>query len=309
MVSACGDDDGNGTTAAGDERLDVVANFYPLAEAATRVGGERVRVNNLTPAGVEPHDIELTSRQVDQVQDADVVFYLGGGFQLAVERVAEGRDTGAVDVLALIDLDEGAVGALEEEEEHGAEEAAAAGEEEHKESGLDPHFWLDPQLLAGAVDTVADTLAEASPDGAEEFKANAERYKEELGALDTELQRGLATCERREMVTSHAAFFYLARRYGLTQSPIAGLSPEAEPDAARLGDLTDDIKAKGITTVFYEELVSPRVAETLAREAGVKTAVLSPIEGLSKDQVEAGKDYAGVMRDNLAALRNALGCT
>ena len=282
-LSACGDDAAKVGEGAGG-RVDVVANFYPVAEAATRIGGDRVRVTNLTPAGAEPHDIELTTRQLDKLEDADLVVYLGRGFQPAVEKVAERRDAASLDLLERIDL------------------------APDDRGGVDPHFWLDPNLMAEAVKAIVDALVVASPADISVFRTNAVRYERELRALDVELQGGLAVCERREIVTSHSAFFYLARRYGLEQLAVAGLSPEAEPDAGRLASLSDQIKAKGATTVFYEDLVSPRVARALAREAGVKTAVLSPLEGLSKDQADAGKDYNAVMRDNLVALRGALSC-
>jgi zinc transport system substrate-binding protein len=286
IAAACSGD-GGGSGQSQRDQLAVVASFYPLAEVLSRVGGDRVAVTNLTPPGVEPHDIELTPRQVDRLEDADVVVYLGRGFQAAVEDVAERRDGSTVDLFDNIEPDADA---------------------DPGESEADPHVWLDPTLLAEAVDVVADALAEASSRDADLFSDNAKAYKAELEALDVEFADGVASCERREIVTSHAAFFYLARRYGLTQLPIAGLSPEAEPDADRLATLADEIETRGVTTVFYEELVSPEVAETLAREAGVATAVLNPIEGLSEEDVAAGKDYAAVMRDNLAALREALGC-
>ncbi|HUR18521.1 MAG TPA: zinc ABC transporter substrate-binding protein [Acidimicrobiales bacterium] len=295
-LASCSDAAGGKGSATGGP-VTVVANFYPVAEAAKRIGGDRVQVTNLTPAGAEPHDIELTTRQVDRLEDADLVIYLGRGFQPAVEKVAERRAAGKLDLLEKLDLEKGAVEAL------GDEEAEAP-----KGSDVDPHFWLDPQLMADAAGAAAGALAAVAPDDADVFRANAARYTDELRALDGELQQGLARCQRREIVTSHAAFFYLARRYGLTQLPIAGLSPEAEPDAGRLASLTDQIRAKAVTTVFYEDLVSPRVARALAREAGVRTAVLSPLEGLSKKQAGAGKDYAAVMRDNLTVLRKALGC-
>jgi zinc transport system substrate-binding protein len=321
VLAACGDDDDDGGDAtasgAGDDPVSVVASFYPIAEAATRVGGDRVDVSNLTPTGVEPHDLELTPDQADQLEDADVVLYLGQGFQPALEELAERRDGVSVDLLDGIELEEGATEALEAEEggEHaedgeGAEHAGEAEGEggEHAESELDAHFWLDPQLFAGAVDEVRAALADASPDDGEAFAANAQSYQDELTALDGEFEAGLADCERDEIVTSHAAFFYLANRYSLTQLPIAGLSPEVEPDADRLAELADRIEQDSITTVFYEDLVSPEVAETLAREAGVEAALLSPIEGLTEDQAEAGDDYGSIMRENLTALVEALGC-
>jgi zinc transport system substrate-binding protein len=282
VVAACGADEGG--AAGGDERLDVVASFYPVAEVAGRVGGDRVDVTNLTPAGTEPHDVELAPDQVDQLLDADVVLFVGESFQPAVTEIASGRPGLSLDLLDALDLGDG------------------------EEDDVDPHFWLDPRLLAAAAGEVADALATAAPDDAGRFADNARRYGGELSELDVELAEGLADCRRRELVTAHAAFSYLAERYALTPLAVAGLSPEAEPDADRIARLVDQVEAHGVTTVFYEELVSPRVAATVALEAGVETAVLSPVEGLTEEQHEAGKDYAAVMRDNLGALRRALGC-
>ena len=275
---------GCGGGGGGEETVTVVASFYPLAEAAARIGGHDVEVTNLTPAGTEPHDLELTPDQVDAIEDADLVLYLGGGFQPAVEEVAERRSAGSIDLLAELPLQKGEGG------------------------DVDPHFWLDPTLLAAAVGPVERALAEVEPVARTEFAAHADDYRAELERLDEEFQTALARCPRRDVVTSHAAFSYLARRYDLVQVPISGLSPEAEPNPERLAELTDLIRARGVTTVFYEALVSPDVAETLAREAGVGTAVLDPIEGLSETDEGADGDYATVMRRNLAALRKALGC-
>jgi zinc transport system substrate-binding protein len=273
LVASCGGEE----TAGGGDRLQVVAAFYPVAFAATRVGGRSVEVRNLTPAGTEPHDLELSPDDVDEITDADVVLYLGRGFQPSVEKVAKANH--GVDLLRGMAL-----------------------------RGADPHIWLDPRLMADAVDEVAAALTRAEPARASAFRAGAGRYRRELDALDREFAQGLATCRRHELVTAHAAFAYLARRYGLTELALAGLSPEAEPDPRRLAALADTVKAKGVTTIFYEDLVSPAVARTLARETGATTAVLSPLEGLTEPQVGAGKTYLTVMRDNLAALRKALAC-
>jgi zinc transport system substrate-binding protein len=272
LASACGRHAGN--DAGG--RVEVVAGFYPLAEAAARVGGDAVEVTNLTPAGVEPHDLELTPKQVDRILDADLVLYAGKGFQPAVAKAAARSDGTRVDLLG---------------------------------DRTDPHFWLDPTQLAAAVERIERALAEADPPHRQTYGDNASTYTAELHALDAELAAGLARCERTELVTTHAAFSYLADRYHLTQIAIAAASPEAEPSAARLAELSDMIRAHRVTTVFSESLVSPRVAQALAREAGVTTGVLDPIEGLTKDEVRAGDDYATVMRRNLAALRTALGCS
>ena len=260
--------------------LRVVANFFPMVDIAAHVGADRVKVTNLTPVGAEPHDIELTPKQVAEVQDADVVVYVGRDFQPAVADLARRRKTGSVDVAKRIQFQPG-----------------------------DPHFWLDPTLMATATDEITAALVAASPHNASTFRANADAYKQRLATLDTAYKQGLASCARKEIVTTHAAFSYLARRYGLTQLAIAGISPDAEPDATKLASLADTIKAKHVTTVFFEELASPKVAAALARETGTTTtAVLSPLEGLSADESKAGKDYVAVMNDNLQELRVALSC-
>jgi zinc transport system substrate-binding protein len=277
-VSACSPT--AGTEGSNDERVTVVAAFYPLFEAAERVGGERTEVTNVTPPGAEPHDIELSPDRVDQLLDADVALYLGGGFQPGVEQVTARRDGITVDVLAEV-LPEGTA---------------------------DPHIWLDPLLMAEMVDAVEQALAQADPEGSRSFDARGAEYREEIERLDQMFEDGLRDCERRTFVSTHAAFGHLARRYGLIQRSIAGLSPESEPDPARLAELEDLVKREGVTTVFTEPLVSPRVAQTLARETGARVAVLDPVEGLSSEQHEAGASYVSVMERNLEALREALGC-
>ncbi len=287
FAAACGSSGGAGD--AGDGRTQVVASFYPLFEAAQRVGGDRVHVRNLTPAGSEPHDLELSSDQVDRIEDATVVLFLGRGFQPALENAADRARGMKVDIL----------------DELGRLLPAPAGDDE---LDVDPHVWLDPRLFKAIVAKVADALAVADPANRATYEANAAGYGRELDELDAAFVQGLSSCDRRVVVTSHAAFGYLTARYGLVQEAIAGFEPESEPSPQRLADLAAKVRADGTTTVFYETLVSPKVAQALAREAGVSTAVLDPIEGLSDDDAEAGKTYVSAMRENLAALRRALGC-
>jgi zinc transport system substrate-binding protein len=260
-----------------DGRPDVVAAFYPLAYAAERVGGGLVDVENLTPPGVEPHDLELAPQQIADVQGADVVLYLGGAAP-AVDRTVDGAEGVVADLLP------------------------ASAE------GGDVHVWLDPVRYAGMVDRVADAFAEADPSEAEAFRREADAFTDELSILDEEFRDGLGGCERDLVVTSHDAFGYLGERYGLRVESIAGLAPDAEPSPERLADLASLVQREGVTTIFTEELVSPKVAEALAREVGVGTAVLDPLEGLTEEVVAAGDDYLTVMRRNLAALQEALGC-
>jgi zinc transport system substrate-binding protein len=265
---SCG---GNSDSSSGGTA--VVAAFYPLAFAAESIGGATVDVTNLTPAGTEPHDIELSVRDVERVRSADVVFYLGSGFQPAVERAVEGSDAEAVDLL------EGATLSTDE--------------------GVDPHVWLDPIRYAELADRIGGTLARP---------AASQEFERRLRELHDQFATGLAECERREIVTSHDAFSYLADRYGLEQISISGLSPEAEPTPRDLERVVADVRAHGATTVFFETLVSPRLAETVAREASVEAATLNPLEGLTEEEIEAGETYFSVMQANLEALREALGC-
>jgi zinc transport system substrate-binding protein len=254
----------------------VVAAFYPIAYAAERVA-PAARVENLTPAGAEPHDLELSARDVERVHEADVVLYFGEGFMPALEKAVEG-DEHAVDLLAGQRLVKGAEGG---------------------ETVLDPHVWLAPMRYASIVREIADALGRP---------ASADELVSELKRLDQQFRRGMSDCERHQIVTSHAAFGYLARAYGLEQIPLTGLSPEAEPSAKAIEGLVRQVKEGGATTVFFETLVSPKLAQTVAREAGARTAVLDPIEGLTEDEIANGADYFSVMRENLAALRTALGC-
>jgi len=312
LVSACGatspGSDGSGP-ASDETKVSVVASFYPLAFVAERIGGERVSVSNLTPPSVEPHDLELTTDQVDRIEDSDVVVYLGGGFQPALVGALQRRQATTLDVSDGLALVPGAAVELEAEEAS-AEDASQEAEETAEEEAtlIDPHFWLNPLKLADAADQIKDTLIKADPEGAATYESSAKALRSDLTALDGRFQAGLKDCARRELVTTHAAFFYLVDRYGLTQLPISGLSPENEPDPGRLAELADLIKVRGITTVFYEELVPRDLADTLGRETGAKTAELSPLEGLSEETAAAGGNYISVMDQNLTAIRAALSC-
>jgi zinc transport system substrate-binding protein len=263
LLTACGGGSGSGKT-------QVVAAFYPIAFAAEQIAGPGTDVTNLTSPGVEPHDVELSVGDVRRIQQADVVLYLGHGFQPAVEdavRDARGR---TVDLLGELDLD-----------------------------GDDPHVWLDPGLYAQVVRAIGAALGDEQ--AAEELAGRAE-------ALAAEYRTGLASCDRRDLVTSHAAYGYLARAYALRQVPLAGLSPGAEASPQDLERVVDLVRESGTTTVFVEPLAPPDEAEAVARETGAQTKTLNPIEGLTEDEAARGEDYFSLMRGNLGALREALGC-
>jgi zinc transport system substrate-binding protein len=265
---------------ADDGELRVAAGFYPLQYVVERVAGDRATVDNLTVPGQEPHDLELSVGQTAAIAQGDLVVYLAG-FQPAVD---EAVDTSAQGIV----LDASDFANL----------TTSSGDR-------DPHFWLDPAQLAGLVDGVVAKLKIVDPDGADEFERNAAGLRDDLDELDAAYDAGLSDCERSTVVVSHDAFGYLSR-YGLTFKAIAGLSPDAEPTPADLARLQELIETEGITTVFGERLAPPDLVETLASDAGVETAVLDPIEGLS-DETE-GEDYLSLMRANLDALRAANRC-
>ncbi|WP_228942580.1 metal ABC transporter substrate-binding protein [Nocardioides sp. Leaf374] len=300
--AAFSDDTG---TASDDGDVTVAAAFYPLQFVAQRVAGDRTEVANLTKPGGEPHDLELSVGQTAEVAGADLVVY-EADFQPAVDAAVEQNAEGAtLDAAEVVGLEPFADEHSEEEHADDSDSEEEHAEEEHDHGDLDPHFWLDPARLAELGDAVAEQLAEIDPDGAETYTANAATLREDLETLDGELSEGLADCERSTIVVSHDAFGYLGK-YGIEVEPIAGLSPDAEPTPADLARLQQIIDEDGITTVFSERLVSPALSESLARDKGIETAVLDPVEGLSDET--ADEDYLSLMRENLAALRTANGC-
>ncbi|MEH3033760.1 MAG: metal ABC transporter substrate-binding protein [Aeromicrobium erythreum] len=306
-----------GSPGADDGKVKVLAAFYPWQFVAERVGGDDVDVENLTPPGGEPHDLELKPRQVADVQDAEVLIY-ETGLQASVDEAVKqaDRSSGTVDVAKVVPLrtvaedDHDAEKA--EEHDHGHEEGDEDGHSHghdhgHDHGGKDPHVWLDPVRMKTITGAVRDALVKADPDNAASYRANATKLEAELTQLDEDFRTGLKQCKLRTIVTAHDAFGYLGARYDLEQVSIAGIDPSNEPSAAQIAALSKLVKSKGITTVFTEELVSPAVARTVADEAGVRTATLDPIEGLS-DQT-SDQNYLTLMRANLDAIRKADDCS
>jgi zinc transport system substrate-binding protein len=296
MLAGCGDSD---ASAGSGPR--VVTAFYPLQYVAERVAGEHAEVSTLTEPGGEPHDLELSLKQTGEVEDADLVIYqkdFQSAVDDAVETTGQDRVVDAAEIVDLMHVDESA----EEHEEHAEEEG-----EDHGHGEVDPHFWLDPTRLALVGDAVAEELAEIDPDNADDYRTNNAALQADLTKLDEDVTAGLANCTIDTVVASHDAFGYLGARYGIHIEAINGLSPDAEPSPAHIKELRDLIEEHGITTVFNEELASPELADALADDLGLDTAVLDPIEGLAEDT--ADEDYVSLMRNNLAALQKANDCT
>jgi zinc transport system substrate-binding protein len=283
------------TSVAAASKPTIVAAFYPLQFAAESVGGDLVSVTNLTQPGVEPHDLELSAQQVAEIAQADLVLYIKG-FQPAVDEAIEQQAAGrAIDVSAGLAL----LAAHEDETGH-------ADETGHEHGLQDPHVWLNPMNMALIGTAIKDRLSDIDSANAAAYVSNSEALRTSMTALDQKFSAGLGSCTITTMVVSHEAFAYLAEAYGFTQVGISGLSPEAEPSPARIKDVANIVTRDGVTTVYYETLVDPKVAQTLADETGVKTAVLDPLEGL---QPNSDDDYISVMESNLATLKAGQACS
>ncbi|MBU5351989.1 metal ABC transporter substrate-binding protein [Paenibacillus barcinonensis] len=318
------------TPAETEQKLNVQVSFYPMYEFTKNVAGDLADVHTLVPAGMEPHDWEPTPQDMASIEKADVLVYNGAGMESWVDQV---KDSLSSSKLIQVEASQGISireGGEEEEHDHDHDHAdeAASGEHDHADDaaakdghdhaeasseehdhdhgGLDPHVWLSPALAIKEVRNIEAGLAKAAPQHADQFKQNADAYVAKLEALDQDFKAAVKDSKRKDFITQHAAFAYLAQEYGLQQVPIAGLSPEQEPSAAQMASVIDFAKEHKVKTIFFETLVSSKISDTIAQEVGAKTAVLNPIEGLTEDEVKAGKDYISVMRENLEALKLAL---
>jgi len=309
-IAGCGAEQTAGTPTGGAgesaaSKPKVYTTIYPLEYAAKRIGGDYVEVTNLIPPGVEPHDYEPTAKDMVALATADVFAYNGSGLELWVDKAVESLDktkTTVVNATEGMDL----LQAAEEEHEHEEESAGKSESEEHDHGGLDPHVWLDPSKLKEEAAKVKDALVQKDKAHAADYEKNFQQLSADLDQLDKEFKEMVAASSKKEFMVSHTAFGYLAHRYGLEQVAISGINPADEPSPSELKELVEHVKEHQISYVLFETLVSPKVAEVIAREAGVQTATLNPLEGLTEDDVEAGRDYLSIMHDNAETLRAAL---
>ncbi len=298
VTTACGDT-GSG---AKDGKLTVAVAFSPLADIVHHIGGDHVHVVTIVPPGQEAHEYEPTAQQIAKLEDADIVFYLGRGFQPGVEQALKVLP-GSVQRIDLLDT----VTLLPVTDQLPGTDGEVDGES--LDGGVDPHVWLDPMNMATMSRAVVAELDRLDEADAATFDAGALRYSDSLSALDADFTAGLAHCESDVIITSHRAFEYLAQRYHLRQIPIGGITPEVEPSAKTLESVAAAAEANGVTTIYFEENLPEDLARTVAAEIGATTATLDPIESMSNDQIDAGATYVSVMRQNLAALQLGLRCS
>ena len=268
-------------------KVRVVASFYPIFDFVKKVGGDRVEVSSLVPVGIEPHDYEPTIQQVQNAQTADMLVINGGGFE--EEWVKD------IDAEFLLDASVG------------LNLTGHAGEKSN--GSMDPHIWLDPTLAKQQVEKIRDGLIKVDPANTAYYNENANRFISELDSLDRTIKSELSNCEKKDFIAFHNAFSYFASRYGLTQHSIQGVSPEAEVLPQRLQQTINLARDMGLDTVYSEELADPRFASVIAQEIpNGKVLVLSPIEGIDKEEQNAGVDYLDKMKENIENLKVGLKC-
>lgn len=306
-LTACG---GQETGANGvspeDAQLTLVTGVYPLEWLATEIGGDRVSVSQLTEPGAEPHDLELTGRQIGEISQADIAFYVTG-LQPAVDEAVEQEASGnALEVSEIVDLlpVEETQGDDDHDHEHDHEDES--GDDGHDHGPHDPHFWLDTERMDEAANALAERMSETDPEGADSYEANAEQVSRTLSDIDEEYEQNLASCDQRDVVVGHTAFTYLTEAHDLEQVGLSGVDPDTEPSPAQIAEISDIVDERGIDTIFTEPLMPAGTTDTIAEETGAEVEVLDPLEGVTEDS--PGDDYPSIMRGNLEALTGALGC-
>jgi len=278
-------------TAPASNKLQVVASFYPLYFFSEQIGGDKAEVINIIPSGAEPHDYEPTAQDMAKMENSRLIILNGGGLEAWGDNLKKNIDSKNTLIVSA------------------GEDLTNKQLTENGRASVDPHVWLDPPLAEKMVDKIVQGFIQADPANYDYYKTNADALKIKLVSLDEAYKQGLSNCQEKNIITSHAAFAYLAASYGFNQLAIAGLSPDAEPSPQQLADIVKFAKNNKIEYIFFESLVSPKLAQTIATEVGAQTMVLNPLEGLSNQDLAQGKNYLTVMQDNLINLKIALKCS
>ncbi len=304
MAGGCGNKpDTAGSVATKADKVKVIATIYPVYEFTRQVGGDKVDVTMLIPPGAEPHDWEPTGKDLAKIKNAKLFLYNGGGIE-PLDKLLHKDVIGsavAVELSKGIQLIKGIRKEEGHDDGHGHSHSSGHGSEEK-----DPHVWLDPEYAKIEVENIANALSDIDPANKEYYRQNARTFQAELTKLHNEYISALASVARRDIVTTHAAFQYLAQRYKLNQIPVMGLAPDAEPTPEKLAAIVKFCREKQVTTIFFESLVSPKIAQTIAKETGAKLLVLNPVDGLTEEDLKKGKNYLSIMRENLENLQTAL---
>lgn len=300
LFSGCARKTNSGSSAE-NAKIKVFTSFYPMYDFAGKIGGDKINLTNLVPAGTEPHDWEPTPKDIAAVEKADVLIYNGAGMEIWMDKVlksVKNKNLIVVEAAKNIKLLEN----TEEHEEDGKEE----NESDHEDLLYDPHVWLNPMNAKKQMESIKEALIKVDPENKDFYQKNFEDNAAEFDKLNKEFADAVAGFARKDIIVSHEAFGYLCDAFGLQQVGIEGLSAESEPTPARMAEIARFARENNVKVIFFEELVSPKIAETIAKEVGAQTLMLNPLEGLSEEDVKAGKDYFTIMRDNLETLKKAL---
>jgi zinc transport system substrate-binding protein len=272
-------------------KIKVVTSFYPLYFFTSQIVGDKAVVSNITPSGAEPHEYEPTARDMATIEGSNLLILNGGGLESWGKNIRSNINADKTKIVMA------------------GEDLTTMALIKEEQKVVDPHIWLSPILAQQMIDSIESGLSQVDPNNTLYYESNAKNLKEKLSVLDEEFKQGLSTCGDKNIVTSHSAFAYLAREYNLNQVSIAGLSPEEEPSSKQMADIAKFAKDNNVKYIFFESLISPKLSETIAKEIGAQTLVLNPIEGLTEEEINSGKDYFTEMRNNLANLKIALQCT
>ncbi|QQZ11497.1 metal ABC transporter substrate-binding protein [Heyndrickxia vini] len=287
IISGCGtNNQANQKNTSSNNKLQIVTTFYPMYEFTKNVVKDKADVKLLIPSNVEPHDWEPTPKDVGRIQKANIFVYNSKYFETWVPSIKNSVSNGNLSFV-----------------EASNDIQLMSGNGHHQ---FDPHVWLNPVLAQQEVKTITKALIKVDPKNKGFYQKNSAEYIAKLAKLDDEYRNALKGAKKKEIITQHTAFGYLAKEYGLKQIPIAGLSPSQEPSPARLGELKEFAVKHHVKVIYFEELASPKVAETLANEVGAKTEVLHTLEGLSKEEQDKGMNYISVMQKNLEAIKKSL---
>lgn len=268
-----------------NDKLTVYTSFYTMYDFTSKIVGDKANVVNLVTDGTEPHEWEPSTTDMAALEKADMLIYNGAGMEHWIEQVAASLDN----KLILVEASKGIDLISGEGEEHS-----------------DPHVWLDAKNAKFEMEAIKNALVQADAKNATYYEENYNKYATMFDELDSQLSTRLSALPDKNIIVSHEAFSYLCNAYGLKQTSIGDLEADAEPDANKIAKIVEFAKENNVSTIFFEELVSPKVAQVIANEIGAKTAVLNPIEGLTKEQSQAGVDYFSLMKENIEVLETAL---
>lgn len=318
-LAGCSGGQASQTKKSDDSKLKVYTSFYPMYDFTSKIGGDKVEVVNLVPLGTEPHDWEPSAQDLVKIGEADLFVYSGAGMESWVDKLDENVKDGK---LTKVEASKGIELLKGEEHDHDHEDAHDKHDdhkdaedkhhdhedahEHHHHGEYDPHVWLAPMNAKAQMKNILDGLVKADPKNKDYYQKNFDTYSKKLDDLDAKYKAELSKTTKKDIIVSHEAFGYLCKAYGLNQVGIEGLSPDSEPDAAKMKEVSEFAKKNNVKYIFFEELISPKVSETIAKEVGAKTEVLSPIEGLTDEQIKDGQDYFSIMERNLTNLLAAL---